>query len=49
MNDDLDDLDMHEENVRLIKNVSPTMEEIEEVIRVAENVISNKKINNNLN
>ncbi len=45
---DLDDLDAHEENVRRVKNLPPTVEEIEEVIRAAEAAIPDRKRNSRL-
>ena len=44
----LDDLDMHEQNVRKIRNLSPSMGEIEEVIRAAEAAIPDRKRNSRL-
>lgn len=46
--EDLDDLDAHEENVRKVKGLPLSMGEIEEVIRVAEAVIPDKN-NSRLN
>ncbi len=43
LDEDLDELDAHEENVRRVKNLPPTMDEIEEVIRAAEAAIPDKK------
>ncbi len=43
LDEDLDDLDAHEANVRSVKALSPTMDEIEEVIRAAEAAIPDKK------
>ncbi len=39
LDEDLDDLEEHEENVRLIKNIPMSKEDIEKVIRLAEEVI----------
>lgn len=43
LDEDLDDLEAHEENVRRSKNLPFTRDEIEEVIRAAEAVIPDKK------
>lgn len=43
LDENLDDLDAHEENVRRVKGLPPTMDEIEEVIRFAESVIPDRK------
>lgn len=43
LDEDLDDLDAHEENVRRVKDLPPTMDEIEEVIRAAEAAIPDRK------
>lgn len=43
LDEDLDDLEAHEENVRRVKNLPPTMDEIEEVIRAAEAAIPDRK------
>ena len=43
LDEDLDDLDAHEENVRRVKDLPPTMDEIEEVIRAAEVAIPDRK------
>lgn len=48
LDEDLDDLDAHEANVRSVKNLPPTMDEIEEVIRVAEAAIPDRKRNSRL-
>lgn len=48
LDEDLDDLDVHEANVRRVKNLPPTMDEIEEVIRAAEAAIPDKKRNSRL-
>lgn len=43
LDEDLDDLEAHEENVRRVKDLPPTMDEIEEVIRAAEAAIPDRK------
>ena len=43
MNKEFDDLESHEENVRRVKDLPPTMDEIEEVIRAAEAAIPDRK------
>lgn len=48
LDEDLDDLDAHEANVRSVKDLPPTMDEIEEVIRAAEAAIPNRKRNSRL-
>lgn len=48
LDEDLDDLDSHEANVRSVKNLPPTMDEIEEVIRAAEAAIPDRKRNSRL-
>lgn len=48
LDEDLDDLDAHEANVRSVKNLPPTMDEIEEVIRAAEAAIPDRKRNSRL-
>ena len=48
LDEGLDDLDAHEANVRAVKNLPPTMDEIEEVIRAAEAAIPDKKRNSRL-
>lgn len=48
LDDDLDDIDAHEENVRRIKNLPPTMAEIEEVIRAAEAAIPDRNKNSRI-
>ena len=48
LDEDLDDLDAHEENVRRVKDLPPTMDEIEEVIRAAEMAIPDRKRNSRL-
>lgn len=45
---DLEELNRHEENVRRVKNIPFTKDEIEEVIRVAEAVIPDRKKNSRL-
>lgn len=49
LEEDLDDLDAHEENVRRAKDLPPTMDEIEEVIRAAEVAIPDRKKTSRLN
>ncbi len=50
IDEDLDDLEAHEENVRRVKGLpSFNMEEIEEVIRIAEAVIPDRKSNKKTN
>lgn len=48
LDEDLDDLDAHEDNVRTVKGLPPTMDEIEEVIRAAEEAIPDRKRNSRL-
>ena len=48
LDEDLDDLDAHEANARSVKNLPPTMDEIEEVIRAAEAAIPDRKRNSRL-
>lgn len=43
LDEGLDELDAHEENVRRVKDLPPTMDEIEEVIRTVEAAIPDKK------
>lgn len=49
LDEDLDDLDAHEENVRRAKDLPPTMDEIEEVIRAAEAAIPDRRNTSRLN
>ncbi len=44
----LDDLEAHEANVRRVKDLPPSMDEIEEVIRAAEAAIPDKKRNSRI-
>lgn len=48
IDEDLDDLEAHEANVRAVKNLPPTTDEIEEVIKAAEAVIPDRKRNSRL-
>ncbi len=48
LEEDLDDLDAHEQNVRKVKNLPPTMDEIEEVIRAAEAAIPDRNRNSRI-
>ena len=48
LDEDLDDLDRHEENVRKVKDLPPSMDEIEDIIRVADAAIPDKKRNSRL-
>lgn len=48
LDEDLDDLDAHEENVRRVRNLPPSMDEIEEVIKAAEAAIPDKRRNSRL-
>ena len=43
IDEELDDVEAHEKNVRAVKDIPPTMDEIEEVIRVAEAAIPDRK------
>lgn len=49
VDEDLDDLEAHEANVRSVKDLPPTMDEIEEVIRAAEAAIPDRTKNSGLN
>ena len=48
LDEDLDDIDAHEANARSVKDLPPTMDEIEEVIRAAEAAIPDRKRNSRL-
>lgn len=48
LDEDLDDMEAHEANVRTVKGLPPTMDEIEDVIRAAEAAIPDRNRNSRL-
>lgn len=49
IDEDLDDLESHEENVRKVKGMAPSVDQIEEIIRAAEEAIPDKITKSKLN